>query len=172
MIDWTQFPPPLPLEKIFMLESQARIGHELGNYCFFKKVRFARALTEAEATFECMERMGSIIASDGFLSLFHQEFTAESYAVVYDALTEVGGLKLRDLLCDAWDIYTNGKAPISTSELRSISVRRFNTREKMDLFNQIGEEVVAEIQTQYRCEKVWSVEYAKLHRAEFEETTS
>lgn len=168
MIDWTKFPPPLQLEAIFAFESNAKIGHELGHHCFIKKVRFAQSLTETEDVFVRLERIGSNIAGDGFSSIFHEVFTPEYFSIVCDVLTEVGGLKLRDLLREAWDIYTKGKSPISAEELRAISVRRFNSIEKMNRFDQIGEELVSEIQAQYTNEKVWSVEYAKLHRDGFE----
>jgi hypothetical protein len=167
MIDWTKFPPPILPREIFKMKSDAKIEHELGNHCFMKKIRFSQNLTDTEAIFDCMKHIGSNIMGDGFLSLFHEIFTPEDFKKVCDAFTEVGGLKLRDLLCEAWGIYTKGKSFISAEELRAIPVRRFNTKEMMDRFDQIGDEVVAELQAQYPNNKVWSVEYAKLHRGEF-----
>ena len=132
------------------------------------KGKHEQVLTHAEQVFYSVARMGGYIAGDGFSSIFHQIFTPVSFALTCDALTEVGGIKLRDLLCEAWSIYTKGNESITASELRAISLRRFNTRELMDRFDAIGEEVMKDYEEQHATGKVWSVEYAKLHRDEFE----
>lgn len=168
MTDWTKFPPALPLEQIFSIENQAKFDHELGNHCFLKSARYSQGLTPSEFVFTTLSSIGGYIAGDGFNSIFHQILTPDSFGKICDALTEVGGIKLRDLLREAWSIYTKGKEPITVDELRSISVRRFNTRELMDRFEAIGEEVVKEIHEQHATGKVWSVEYAKRHRDDFE----
>lgn len=168
MTDWTQFPPALPLEQIFQIKNPSKLEHELGNHCFMKKRRFSQSLTSAEEMFQGLARMGDEIAGDGFICLFHEVYGPEYFAKICDALTEAGGIKLRDLLREAWAIYTKGKEPITVDELRAISVRRFNNRELMDRFDAIGEEVMKDIQEQHASGKVWSVEYAKLHRNEFE----
>lgn len=161
-------PRPKPLHTIFTMSNPSELAFELKLHCFAKEVECNQPLTKAEHVFDSLVRMGGYIAGDGFRSVYHQIFTPESFETICDALTEVGGIKLRDLLREAWSIYTQGKDPITVDELRAISVRRFNTRELMERFDTIGGEVMKDIEEQYAAGKVWSVEYAKLHRDEFE----
>ncbi len=161
-------PQPKPLDTIFAISNPSAIAFELELHCFAIEVEHKQVLTPTEQVFDSLVRMGGYIARDGFRSIYHQILTPESFAVVCNALTEVGGIKLRDLLSEAWSIYTKGNESITISELRAISVRRFNTRELMDRFDAIGEEVMKDYREQHAAGKLWSVEYAKLHRDEFE----
>jgi len=90
-----------------------------------------------------------------------------SFEEICAAYTEIGAWQLRDLLREAWSIYTKGKHPIRLDELQDISMRRFNTKEKMDRFDEIGEEIATLLSNQYPEKKIWSVEYARRHRDEF-----
>ena len=159
--------PPKPLDEIFKIMGPGVFEHELSRHCLFKKVRFSQPLTEAEDVFDKLQGIGGTIAGDGFVSVFHQSLTPESFARICDAITEVGSIRLRDLLREAWSIYTKDKQAITLEELQAIPVRRFNTRENMDHFDRIGEEVAAEIRNQYQADNVCSVNYARLHRSEF-----
>lgn len=163
-----KLPAPKQLDQIFEVGNPTDMAFELRRHCSAKELEHKLPLTKVEQVFDSLVRMGGYIAGDGFNSIFHQILTPDSFRKICDALTEVGGIKLRDLLLEAWSIYTKGKEPITVDELRSISVRRFNTRELMDRFEAIGEEVVKEMHEQHATGKVWSVEYAKLHRDEFE----
>lgn len=156
------------LDQIFSIPSASDLAFELRHYLAAKRNKHQQPLNAVEQLFDSMVRMGGEIAGDGFICLFHEVYGPEYFAKLCDALTEAGGIKLRDLLREAWSIYTKGKEPITVDELRSISVRRFNTRELMDRFEAIGEEVVKEIHEQHATGKVWSVEYAKRHRDDFE----
>lgn len=160
--------PPKPLDIIFTIGNPSEMAFELKRYCFAKEVECKQPLNHVEAVFDLLARFGGRLAGDGFVSLFHEFFTPDSFADFCDALIEVGAKQANDLFCEAWAIYTKDKLSITPSELKSISVRRFNTKEKMDRFEQIGDEIVKQIEHQYAAGKVWSVEYAKLHRAEFE----
>ncbi|MHA3771739.1 DMP19 family protein [Verrucomicrobiota bacterium sgz303538] len=160
------FPQLKELSAIFAITDPVKFAVELLFHCH-EKQRIAQPLSNAEQTFCWLREMGRTIANDGFVSVFHEFFTPDSFARICDALAEVGASKLRELLREAWSIYTKDKHPITQEELQSISVRRFNTKEKVDLFNEIGEEVLSELETQYQRGKVWAVEYAKRHHSEF-----
>ncbi len=155
------------LDSVFKIKDNNKFGDELRRYCAAKKREFKQPLTEAESVFNDLVRFGGLIAGDGFISIFNQFFTPASFSKVCDALTEVGGLKLRDLLREAWSIYTKDRDPITVEQLQSISVRRFNSKERMDRFDEIGLEVEAEIQRQYETDNIYCAMYARLHRAEF-----
>ena len=155
------------LEEIFGIEEPSALGHELKRYLSNKQYEAKQPLTEPERIFYALERIGGEIVSDGFICLFNELWGPEFFAKLCAALTEVGGLKLRDLLLEAWEIYTQGKKEITVDELQSINISSFNTEEKMDRFDQIGDEVMEEIQQQYDHGKRWSVEYAKKHRDQF-----
>ena len=161
-------PASLSIDEILSLSNLHQAVLRLKQHCSSKLYKLNLPLTETESVFYWLSQIGGVIAGDGFISVFHQFFTPESFAKVCEALTEVGGERLRDLLQEAWSIYTKGKHPITLDDLQGISVRRFNTKEKMDRFDQIGEEVANEIAEQYGNGKVWSVEYAKLHRDDFQ----
>ncbi len=124
-------------------------------------------LYSAEQTFCSLCEMGRSIVNDGFVSAFHQFFTPESFTRICEVLAEVNASTLRKLLLEAWSIYTKDKTPITVQELQSIPVRRFNTKEKMERFDEIGDKVISELEKQYQRGKIWSVEYAKRHRDEF-----
>lgn len=161
-----ELPELKSLDSIFAIANSTEMAFELRRYCAAKERK--QPLTRAEHIFDCLARFGGRIAGDGFVSLFHEFFSPKSFSDFCDALEEIGAIKLRNLFCEAWSIYTKDKQQISVDELQSISVRRFNTKDNMNRFDQIGEEVVAEIQAQYTNGKIWSVEYAKLHRDQFE----
>jgi Domain of unknown function (DUF4375) len=156
------------IEQIFEQTNTSDIAFDLRHYLSVRRFSNTPPPTQAELVCYGLVRMGGEIASDGFICLFHEVYGPEYFSKICNALTEVGGTKLRDLLREAWSIYTKGKDPITVSELRAISVRRFNTRELMDRFDAIGDEVEKEIHDQHATGKFWSVEYAKLHRHEFE----
>lgn len=156
------------LDEIYKNPNPRMLEYELRKYVASKELDYKQKLTEAESVFDEIVRMGGRIACDGFVSLYNQSLTPESFTKVCNALTEVGGIRLRDLLHEAWSIYTNDKHAVTLDELRRIPSRRFNTKQKMDRFDQIGEEVIKEFEQELVTGKVWSVEYAKLHRDEFE----
>ncbi|MHA3771737.1 hypothetical protein ACXR0O_09405 [Verrucomicrobiota bacterium sgz303538] len=159
-------PKPKALDVIFAETNPVGVLFELTLHCH-EKERNNQPLSDAEQNFCWLSEMGSSIVGEGFVSIYNQFFTPHSFTRICDVLEEVEGLKLRELLREAWSIYTKDKHPITQEELQSISVRRFNTREKMNRFDEIGDEVVSELENQLPRGKVWAVEYAKRHRSEF-----
>ena len=162
------FRPAKPLAEIFEIQNPHLFLFELKGHISNKMYVTHQQLTNAEQVFEWLAGIGSAIVGEGFISLFDQYLTPINFPVICDALSKMGGVRLRDLLSEAWSIYTRGKEPITMDDFLSISVRRFNTRELMDRFDQIGDEVMKDIEHQYAVGKVWAIEYAKLHRDEFE----
>ncbi|WP_345714476.1 hypothetical protein [Luteolibacter yonseiensis] len=167
MINWDTSTPPKPLDEIFALENGIDLEAGLGSYLFFKRYKHRIELTDAESVFETLQRIGTVIAADGFTSVFCQFLSPDSFKALCSALTEMEAPRLRDLLREAWSIYTKGKDPITLDELQTISVRRFNTSKEMDRFDRIGEEVEDELRRQYRSGTVLSAVYAKKHRDRF-----
>jgi hypothetical protein len=113
--------PAKPLDEIFAIPKPVLLAHELNAHCLQKLYGVEQPLTEAERIYFALSRIGSVIVGDGFISLFVQFFTPDSFREICDALTEVGASKLRDLLREAWSIYTKDRAPITLDELQSIS---------------------------------------------------
>lgn len=162
----SSLPKPKALDTIFSEENPVRLLFELTLHCH-EKERNDQPLSQAEQNFCWLSDMGCSIVSEGFVSVYHQFFTPSSFTRICDVLEEVGALELRQLLREAWSIYTKDKYPLTQEELQSISVRRFNSKEKMERFDEIGDEVVSEVEKQLERGKVWAVEYAKRHRDEF-----
>jgi hypothetical protein len=159
-------PKPKDLEAIFATADAAMMSHALDIH-INEKLRNGQGLTDAEQVFSGIRDMGRSLVNDGFVSLFHERFSPSSYHLMCDGIGEAGAPDLKQLLLEAWSIFTQGKSPISVEELRRIPVRHFNTAEKMRRFDEIGIEVKKSLEKQSQTRTVWSVEYAKRHRTAF-----
>jgi len=102
-----------------------------------------------------------------FISVFNQSLTPDSFEEICAAYTEIAHGNCAICFAKRGRFIPRASHPIWLDELQDISMRRFNTKEKMDRFDEIGEEIATLLSNQYPEKKIWSVEYARRHRDEF-----
>jgi hypothetical protein len=108
-------------------------------YFFLSEKNLKYKLNEIEEVVYLLLNMLSSIEMDGFVDLFHQQYSLRECLIVENSLRQFEFNKLADLFSEAKSIFINNKFDITQEEYEQIPPFAYEERPNGERFNEIGE---------------------------------